>query len=74
MSTEYDVFVTQPGDDPVRIDSVTGRESLQRTLAYYVKLFSGEIVAVDKRTRQVIIGANATETEFPAKRVKATAA
>jgi hypothetical protein len=74
MSTEYDVFVTLPGDDPVQIDSVSGWESLQRTLAYYVKLSSGEIVAVDKRTGQVIIGVNATETEFPAKRVKAMAA
>ena len=74
MATEYDVFVTLPGDDPVQIDSVFGWGSLQRTLAYYVKLSSGEIVAVDKRTAQVIVGVNATETEFPAKRVRATAA
>jgi hypothetical protein len=74
MGIEYEVFVTLPGDDPVEIGSVSGWESLQRTLAYYVKLSPGEIVAVDKRTGQVIIGVNATETEFPAKRAKATAA
>ncbi len=74
MSTEYEVFVTLPGDEPVPIGSIYGWESLQRTLGYYVKLSSGRVVAVDKHTRHVIIGANATETEFPAKRVKATAA
>lgn len=74
MSTEYDVFVTLPGDDAVRIDSVSGWENLQRTLAYYARLSSGELVAVDKRTHQVIAGVGAARIEIPAKRVKATAA
>jgi hypothetical protein len=71
---EYDVFVTLPGDDPIWIGSVSGWENLQRTLGYYVKLSSGEIAAVDKRTQQVVIGVNATEIRFLAKQLKAMAA
>ncbi len=74
MSTEYEVFVALPGDEPVPIGSIYGWESLQRTLGYYVKLSSGQVVAVDKRTRHVVIGVNAAEIEFPVKRGKATAA
>lgn len=74
MGIEYDVFVRLPGDDAVHIGSVSGWENLQRTLGYYVKLSSGEIVAIDSQTNEVIAGVNGAEIEFPAQHVKATAA
>ncbi len=74
MGTDYDVFVRLPGDDTVQIGSVSGWENLQRTLGYYVKLSSGDIVAVDKRTHEITAGVNGTETEIPAPHAKAKTA
>jgi len=73
MGAEYEIFVRLSGDDPVWIGCVSGWENLQRTLAYYANLSSGEVVAVNRRTHEVV-HADGSITAFPAKRVKATAA
>jgi len=74
MGREYEIFERLPGNRVVGIGSVSGWENLQRTLGYYVKLSSGELVAIDARTHEVIVGVDAAKIEIPAKRVKATAA
>ncbi len=73
MGTEYDIFQRLPGNKVVWIGSVSGWRNLQRTLGYYAKLSSGELVAIDARTHEVV-GADAAKIEIPAKRAKATAA
>lgn len=73
MDAEYDVFQKFPKNRLVKIVCISGRENLQRTLMYYAKLSSSELVAINRRTNEVVY-IDGSELATPATRVNATAA
>jgi hypothetical protein len=74
MAAEYDLFQRFPDNKVVEIGFVSGWENLRRTLNYYAKLSSTQIVAVDRRAHAIFVAVDGFESELPTKRAKATAA